>query len=285
MRRISRYLTGAVSAVGLVGALTIGMTAHPGAASPAGANRAEAGFRAIVKLSNCSGSVFRFGGSRDGDQALVLTNGHCLGTMPEPGEVLTDQASERTFELREPDGEDAAGTLTADRMVYATMTDTDAAVYRLQETYGELRRRYDTEALTLADGHPAAGIDIEVVSGYWQETYSCGIDDFVPGLREDGYTSRDAIRYSAGCDTVGGTSGSPVIDEASNEIVGVNNTVHEGTGDDCSLGNPCEVDESGDVTVVPGATYGQQTYHLRACLSTRGTATTSRAACDLSNAA
>lgn len=266
MRRMKRRLTTALLAAAFGGVLTLGTsTGAAGAAVPKD-QTADVDFRAIVKLSNCSGSVFRFPDATDDAQAMVLTNGHCVGAMPEPGEVVEDQPSSRTFELLNAAGDGNLGTLTADRLLYATMTDTDAAVYRLDETYGDLKSKYDTEALTLSEEHPQAGIDIKVVSGYWEEIYSCGIDGFVHELKEDGYVAKDAIRYTDGCDTVGGTSGSPVVDAASGQIVGVNNTAYEDTGADCSLDNPCEVDEGGNVTVVPDAKYGQQTYNLRAAL-------------------
>lgn len=284
MRRKARTLTTALLATVLGGALTLGMaTGSAGAATRTdqpSTDRTAVDFRGIVKLSNCSGSVFRFADSADDAQALVLTNGHCVDGMPEPGEVITNEPSTRTFQLLNAAGDDTLGTLTADLLTYATMTDTDAAVYRVEETYAELRSEYDTEALTLSQTHPTAGTDIKVVSGYWEEIYSCGIDGFVPQLKEDGYVAKDSIRYTPGCDTIGGTSGSPVIDAASNEIVGVNNTAYEDTGADCSLDNPCEVDEAGNVTVVPDARYGQQTYHLRDCLNPAGKAR-GRAACEL----
>lgn len=247
----------------LATALALGASAGVASAEP---QRDTVDFHAIVKLSNCSGSVFRFTDATAADPALVLTNGHCVEPMPDPGEVVTDQPSSRTFELLDASGDGTLGTLTADRLLYATMTGTDAAVYRLDETYGDLAAEYDTEALTLAEKHPRAGTDIAVVSGYWRESYSCAIDGFVHRLKEDGYVAKDAIRYTRGCETIGGTSGSPVIDVATGRIVGVNNTGYDDTGRACSLDNPCEVDPDGDVTVVPDARYGQQTYQLRTTL-------------------
>ena len=38
---------------------------------------AAVNFEGIVALSNCSGSIVRYESSRDDDQAMVLTNGHC----------------------------------------------------------------------------------------------------------------------------------------------------------------------------------------------------------------
>lgn len=252
-------------------------------AAPAyAARRADVDFTAIVALDNCSGSVFRLPTAADDDPALVLTNGHCLEPgMPSPGEVITDQPSDRTFSLLTKDGQGELGTLTADRLVYATMADTDVAIYRLTLSYAELRTKYDVDALPLSAEHPVAGHDIDVVSGFWKQIYSCAIDGFVYRLEEGGYTWQDSIRYTPGCDTIGGTSGSPVIDTTSGEIVGVNNTAYEHTGPDCSLDNPCEVDRNGNTTVVPDARYGQETYELVTCLNPAGRTTLHRRACAL----
>lgn len=246
------------------------------------AQRADVDFTAIVALSNCSGSVVRLPTAADDDPALVLTNGHCIEpTMPSPGQVIENQPSDRTFRLLSKDGQSELGTLTADRLVYASMTDTDVAVYRLTLSYAELRTKYDVDALALSDQHPVAGHDIDVVSGYWKQIYSCAIDGFVYRLEEGGYTWQDSLRYTPGCDTIGGTSGSPVIDTSSGEIVGVNNTAYEASGPDCSLDNPCEVDQGGDKTVVPDARYGQETYVLVDCLNPSGRTTLHRRACAL----
>src|SRR5262245_42280987 len=57
-------------------------------------------FEGIVALSNCSGSLIRFENSKDSDQGMILSNGHCLdGGFPRPGEFVTNQRSSRTFNL------------------------------------------------------------------------------------------------------------------------------------------------------------------------------------------
>lgn len=272
MRTVPKTVT-----VLLAGVLSLALAA-PAVAT----QRADVDFTAIVALSNCSGSVFRLPNAADDDPALVLTNGHCIEPgMPDPGQVITDQPSDRTFQLLSEDGQSELGTLTANRLVYATMTDTDVAIYRLTLTYAELRAKYGEDALPLSDQHPTAGHDIAVVSGYWRQVYSCAIDRFVYRLEEGGYTWQDSIRYTPGCDTIGGTSGSPVVDKTSGEIVGVNNTAYEASGPDCSLDNPCEVDQNGTKTVVPDARYGEQTYVLADCLAPSGRPTLHRRACTL----
>ncbi|MFD6324507.1 serine protease [Streptomyces sp. NPDC058442] len=217
-----------------------------------------------VSLSNCSGSVVRMPGSAADDPALVLTNGHCLESgFPGAGEVLVDRASGRSFGLLNASGAKVA-TLRADRLVYATMTDTDAAVYRLGTTYAQIRSAYGIEALTLADTRPAAGTAVSVPSGYWKRIYTCAVDGFAYRLKEAGWTFKDSVRYTPACNTIGGTSGSPVVDDATGKVVAVNNTGNT-DGGRCTMNNPCEVDENGAVTVRRGINYAQQTYPFTAC--------------------
>lgn len=223
-------------------------------------------FAGTVALDNCSGSLVRGPRSVDGDKALVLTNGHCLETgMPAAGEVIVDRPSVRTFKLLDPSGRRRLGTLVATRIEYATMTDTDVTVYRLSDTYAEIRRKYGISALRLSLARPKEGTSIRVVSGYWKKIYSCKIDGFVHRMREADWTWKDSIRYTPECKTIGGTSGSPIVDANSRQVVGVNNTGNE-SGERCTLNNPCEVDKKGNITVRKGTNYGQQTYLLARCL-------------------
>ncbi|HEY8480449.1 MAG TPA: serine protease, partial [Spirillospora sp.] len=232
--------------------------------------RAEVDFTGIVVLSNCSGSLVRGPRSRDGDAALVMTNGHCLETgMPAAGEVIVDRPSSRTFTLLDRTGTRNLGSLRATRVEYATMTDTDVAIYRLDATYAAIRRRHGVSALRLSAARPQAGTPIKVVSGYWRTIYNCKIDGIVHRLREAEWTWKDSIRYTPECQTIGGTSGSPVVNARTGHVVGVNNTGNE-NGERCTLNNPCEVDPQGNVTVRKGINYGQQTYPLARCLGTGG---------------
>ncbi|KUN98524.1 trypsin-like serine peptidase [Streptomyces caeruleatus] len=221
-------------------------------------------FAGTVALSNCSGSVVRFPDSEDNDPALVMTNGHCLETgMPGPGEVVVDRASSRTFTLLNSSG-GRAGTLRASKIAYGTMTDTDVAFYQLTTTYAQIKSSYSINPLTVADTHPVKGTAITVASGYWKRLYNCNIDGFAYQLKEGDWTFKDSVRYTSACNTIGGTSGSPVIDQATNQVVAVNNTGNE-DGERCTVNNPCEVDESGDVTVRQGINYAQETYQIPAC--------------------
>ncbi|MCS7478165.1 serine protease [Umezawaea endophytica] len=235
-------------------------------------------FTGIVALSGCSGAVVRTPTAKPTDTALVMSNGHCVKLMA-AGEVVVGQPSEKTFTLLDSTGGSTLGTLRAKSVAYATMTTTDVAFFRLDQTYADVEA-LGSRALELSPRRPATGADIRVVSGYWKRLYSCGLDGFAHELREGAWTWRDSIRYTAPCDTIGGTSGSPIVDAGTGKVVGVNNTVNE-NGKRCTQNNPCEVDEAGAVTVRRGIGYGQQTHLAVACIGADSAFTLSAPGCAL----
>ncbi|MEU2227131.1 serine protease [Streptomyces sp. NPDC018347] len=249
-------------------------------AQAAQAVKATVDFAGTVSLSNCSGSVIRFPDSADTDPALVLTNGHCLETgMPGAGQVITGLSSSRTFGLLNSAGTKVA-TLRANQVVYSTMTDTDVTIYRTTTTYAAIKSSYGISPLTVQDTHPVAGTAIKVVSGYWKRIYSCNVDGFVYRLKEGDWTFKDSVRYTSACDTIGGTSGSPVIDAGTGKVVAVNNTGNE-DGQRCTVNNPCEVDAAGNVTVRQGINYAQETYNIPVCFTTGNKLNLSASGCTL----
>lgn len=223
-------------------------------------------FEGIVKLSNCSGALIKFAGQPDSSPAYVLTNGHCLGGgFLEPGEAVVDQRVNRA--MRIADKNHKYKKVTATKVAYGTMTGTDAAIYELKETYAEIRSKYGIEALDFDPVRPFEGLEIEIISGYWDRGYSCFIDGFVYELHEAKWIWNDSIRYSKpGCETIGGTSGSPIIAKGTRTVIGVNNTGSE-SGRKCEMNNPCEVTEGGEITANRGTSYGQQTYQFYNCLT------------------
>lgn len=231
------------------------------------AEAATTTFAGTVALSNCSGSVVKPPDASLSDPAIVMSNGHCLQEgFPDPGEVIVNQPSTRTFSLLSKDGRSSLGTLRAKKLLYATMTDTDVSLYQLTTSYAQIQQAYGIAPLTLSPTRPSAGVGIDVVSGYWKKTYSCSVDGFVHELREANWVWKDSIRYTSACKTIGGTSGSPIVETATGKVVGINNTGNE-NGQRCTMNNPCEVDAAGKVTVRKGINYGEQTYQLTSCLS------------------
>ena len=226
-------------------------------------------FEGIIDLSNCSGSLIRLDNSKDSDQALVFTNGHCLESgFTEPGQVVTHQASTRRMNLLNTKAQ-IAGVVQATEVIFSAMTNTDLTIYRLKETYADIESKYKIRPLTLASSHPTLNMPIEVISGYWRKGYSCAIESFVPQLKEANWTFTDSIRYShPGCETIGGTSGSPILLSGSATVIGINNTGNE-DGEKCTMNNPCEVDSNGQISYEMGVSYGQQTYWVYSCLNSQ----------------
>jgi V8-like Glu-specific endopeptidase len=225
-------------------------------------------FTGTAEVNNCSAFLVRYADSQPTDKALVLTNGHCYeGGAMMPGQVLVDVASSRSISLLKPDAS-PAGTVKATRLRYGTGTKTDVIVYEVNETYASIKSRLGVPPLTLAKQAPAAGTPMSIVSSYRKTIYTCSVQATIPQVREGDRSWQDSIKYrQPGCETIGGTSGSPVIDTSTGEVIGVNNTGND-DGERCLFNNACELDADGNVTVVEqGADYGQQTWWLYTCLT------------------
>jgi V8-like Glu-specific endopeptidase len=232
-------------------------------------NQAAYDFEGIIKLSNCSGALIRFAGQPATSKAYVLTNGHCyskgtFGGMLKPNEIISNEKSNRSMKIFTK--EMKLLPITATKVVYAAMTDTDVTLYEITQTYADIKKNYGIEAFDLDGTHPMIGMDIEIVSGYWEKGYSCAIDDFVFQLQEVNWFFKDSVRYTNGCDTIGGTSGSPIILKGTRHVVAINNTANE-KGKFCEVNNPCEITSNGSKTSLQGKRYGQQTYNFYSCLT------------------
>lgn len=205
-------------------------------------------FEGIVALSNCSGSLVRFEDSRDTDLAMVLTNGHCFeGGLLQPGKVLVNTKSNRSFTLLSKTAS-PLGKVKAQKVLYATMTKTDMALYQLELNYAQILTQFNIAPLTLASDYAEKATDIEILSGYWKRGYSCRHDGLVFQMKEGDWLWEDSIRYSQpGCETIPGTSGSPIIAKGTKVVIGVNNTGNE-NGEKCTQNNPCEIDQEGKIT-------------------------------------
>lgn len=248
----------------LLAAVTLLAPMAGGASAATGAAK-KIDFSGTVDLGDCSGSLVKLAGASTAGPALMLTNGHCYeGGFPKPGEVLVDKPSTLGFSLLAPDGQKKA-TLHATKVAYATMTDTDITLYELSVSYDRIKYRYGISPLEISPTPPVAGTAVKVVAGALKTIYSCDIDAIVHRLKEGEWITKDSIRLTSACDTVGGTSGAPIEDVATGKLIGINNTGND-NGERCTEGNPCEIGESGEVTVRKGGKYGQQTYQLAGCM-------------------
>ncbi|HEY0535404.1 MAG TPA: serine protease [Actinoplanes sp.] len=231
-----------------------------------------------ISLSNCSASLVRFPTSISSDRAMMLTNGHCYeGGFINAGVILQNRTSSRSGSLLNSSGR-ALATVRADRVIYATMTGTDVTLYRLTSTYATLSSRYGATALTISGSHPAAGASVAIPSSYWKEIWNCQLSSFVPTLREDQWTWHDSLRYDAACDTIHGTSGSPIVNASDGQLVGINNTGND-DGEMCTLNNPCEVDANGTTHAYQGQSYGEETYWFATCVNSSRTIDLTVAGC------
>jgi V8-like Glu-specific endopeptidase len=230
-------------------------------------NTAGFDFEGIVKLNNCSGSLIRFAGEPETAKAVVLTNGHCLGGMfggmPKPGEVIANRVVSRDMKIF--DKEMNLFPIKATKILFAAMTDTDITLYELSQTYAEILNKYKVHSFILDSVKPQEGTDVDIVSGYWEKGYACQIESIIYRVKEAGWIFTDSIRYAAGCETIGGTSGSPLIARGTRNVIAINNSANE-NGQKCTMNNPCEENENGDITVMKDRKYGQQTYNIYSCL-------------------
>jgi hypothetical protein len=267
MSRPTRFWALAVAGCATAVAVATPAVAHP-SGSVAGAvptsSPADANFSGTVALSNCSGSIMRWATSKPTDKAMVLSNGHCHDFMGSR-EVEVNQPEVRSVDLLNSDGS-VAGTVKTVTLLYATMWQTDVSLYQLDQTYQQLQDTYGVPAFTLASTRPAPKDQpIEVLSGYWRIAYDCNLNGFAYRLHEDVWDWRNSLRYSdGGCQVIGGTSGSPVLD-ANRVQIGINNTINE-SGERCTFDNPCEENRKGKISVHIHRGYGQQTWIFYTCL-------------------
>jgi hypothetical protein len=181
-------------------------------------------------------------------------------------QVTVNQPEVRGVDLLNSDGS-VAGTVQTVTLLYATMWKTDVSLYSLNQTYQQLQDQYGVPAITVADSKPAPKDQaISVISGYWRLEYDCHMNGFVYRLLEYRWTWHNSIRYQdGGCQVIGGTSGSPILD-SNRVMIGINNTINE-NGERCTLDNPCEKNRRGKISVHLNRGYGQETWIFYTCLT------------------
>ena len=108
------------------------------------------------------------------------------------------------------------------------------------------------------------------------------MDRIVASVREGLWTLGPAMRLTRECDPRPGFSGSPVIREDTNEVIGVLSSGYEGDGAPCTIMNPCEIAEDGTVSVAAkGQGYAYLVHQLYACRDQRGDFDLTAAGCQL----
>jgi V8-like Glu-specific endopeptidase len=220
-------------------------------------------FSGQVEFLGCSGSVVSFGQDASA-KAVVMTNGHCIGMLDrDPREVIIDQPREDAVNLY-IDRKNSFWTETT-RIIYGLMYPYDLALLELDETYGELESRGVRARKIAAQGVPV-GTPLILASGFWNEVLRCDVVAIIYEIHEDIWINKDSYKYR--CNARHGTSGSPLINIQTGEVVGANYTGND-NGGRCTYNNPCEVDEEGNVTVERGANYGDPIHEIMKCLNER----------------
>ncbi|MCE0537955.1 S1 family peptidase [Kineosporia rhizophila] len=234
-----------------------------------------------AQVGDCRGAVVRTRTARPQDKALVLTNGHCVaGSRPARGKALVDRPAglDTPVVIADPAGYPQAGA-RAERLVYATMTGTDVALYRLDKTYARLSTE-GAKVFDLTTRPLRAGDSFAFLNQKARPT--CSVEAVVPHLREAGWQQDKAVRYTLGeaCTSRPGDSGSPLVSLDGSTVLGINNT-HNDSGERCTESNPCEVGPGGAITVREGRSYGQQAHQIAECLNKFSALDLKRAGCAL----
>ena len=225
----------------------------------------DARFEGTVGLSNCSGFVFVTAGMTPARPALMMTNGHCLttllgGIVLSPGEARVDRPGSRAVSIVNDQG--VKLKFKTSRLVYATMTGTDMAVYELPLSYQDLAQR-GVRPFVLGST-PLVNESVEVFSAHKNSAHACSVAA-ITNTREGGFPFSDSLRLSPECRQGNGTSGSPVVRAGTRDVIAIANSYNK-NGRACGNNNPCEVNGE-EVSVQFTARYAQQIAGLALCLA------------------
>jgi len=100
-------------------------------------------------------------------------------------------------------------------------------------------------------------------------------------IREGDWEWGPSLRLSQECKIDHGSSGSPLIFEGTNYIVGIINSMYEG-GEACTFNNPCEIDSTGKITTTKkNQPYGQFVDGIYSCLDSQRKIDLSLSGCTL----
>lgn len=236
--------------------------------------------------SICTGTFINSGGDPEAP-AYLLTNGHCAQEW-DGNAVNIDQPAdgwEAVFNYF-IDTQDRQIAVPAAKVAYSTMKGRDIAIIELDSTVGELMAQ-GIMPLDLADVEPEGSWPMIVIGAP-----VTGVPPEIAYLRQEACTANgraglfefvwhfdDAFRNNCQ-DIYGGSSGSPVLESGTDEIVALMNTTNIGGLTSCYLGAPCEVTTAGTV-FRPDTSYATPVVGLDACFNAYGTFTLNAEGCPL----
>jgi V8-like Glu-specific endopeptidase len=253
------------------------------------------GLITIREFSQCTGFFIQ---TNDRAPAYVLTNAHCidlLNNLLKPTEIVVNRRLTQTGRsgpilTYTPDyflrPQRARRTYKVQKILYATMSNSDLALLELPLTQRDLMRNginplaIARQPAKLGQRIDVVGVPGEVLPGNRQFLHrsSCLLGPTVR-VKEGVYQWPQAIRNR--CSVVSGMSGSPMI--ANGQVVGIINT---GGGNDrlrnlCTINNPCEVGANGRPQHTVNENYGQPVDRLLGCFNERGVFDLGQASCQL----
>ncbi|MBC62211.1 MAG: hypothetical protein CMP11_07110 [Zetaproteobacteria bacterium] len=242
-------------------------------------NESHKFYNGVGRYGTCTGALIETNGN-DSSPAYILTNGHCLGKLlPEEG-VLFDKFIENKLMLFNTfyDSTGEQFSYSTQKIKYATMDKNDIAIIELEGvTLGTLKQ-LGFNAYEISQEEPLAGILIENVG-----IPATGLSSSEKVLRKSVCTLNGTVNvqegvynfatsYKHNCSIVGGSSGSPIFNRQTHEIIAVNNTtVNDSAGnqEDCSINKPCEIiDQSIKTNVF--SNYAQPVWFLSSCFTDEG---------------
>lgn len=198
--------------------------------------------------------------------AYVLTAGHCIELTN--GNIVTDKPVKGTITFNYFTDASGFKTYPLKTTIWRSMQGVDMAIVELDVSLQKLIED-GVQPLKLARETPANGTDVLIVGapkGFDQTTLRMAGCTLQPAkdIVEDPWVWRNT--FMTRCQDIrGGSSGSPLLDRYSNEIVGVIGT---GNFDEsivpCRTHAPCT--PVGDVyQAIPGNVYGNPTAFLNGC--------------------
>lgn len=224
--------------------------------------------RLATGLGNCTATLLdtRDEPERPGTPAYVLTAGHCIELTN--GNIVTDRPVNGTLTFNYFTDSTAFKTYPLKTTTWRSIQGVDMAIVELDVSLQKLIEN-GIQPLKLAREKPADGTDVLIVGapyGFDQNTLRMSACALQPAqeIVEGAWVWRNT--FMTRCQDVrGGGSGSPLLDRASNEIVGV-----IGTGNFDESLVPCRVDAPctpvGEAyQAIPGNVYGNPTAFLNGC--------------------
>lgn len=210
--------------------------------------------------------------------AYAVANGHC--TSLSPSETIVNRpASGVTIEFgRFVDTPDARLKVAVKRIAWSSMKGVDLGIFELDRSLAALRAN-GIRPLRIASRPPAAGREVESVGlpvvGVPQDQQSLRRSRCTTGVTAKRLIEERWLWYGSvpnDCKGItGGSSGSPLLDRTSGDVLGaINTTTFLGENlTPCYSGRPCEV-RGGRLRTLRNTTYAIPVAGLRSCFTSTG---------------